>query len=257
MMSAALVDKSMLAGVDDLATILDPQGLEKKGGRLFAQTARSFLPWSGLLGSIGDVLDANEKEAQGMLEIMIRRDAIFKSTLPKKYDILAKDRSGKPFMVGPSNPLLRALNFLSPVAITNTSGDPVKTTLYEIGYNLPEVTRTYKGIQLTTGERSLMSKYLSMSSLRADLEKVFASDAFKNGYKEFKELQLRRRNGYRVEDQEFYKMVQKVFRKAKKEAYYQMINENPELADKLKEAERKKKLGNIGDYDNIKYLRYY
>lgn len=30
MMSAALVDKSMLAGVDDLATILDPQGLEKK-----------------------------------------------------------------------------------------------------------------------------------------------------------------------------------------------------------------------------------
>ena len=254
MMSAALVDKSMLAGVDDLATILDPQGLEKKGGRLFAQTARSFLPWSGLLGSIGDVLDANEKEAQGMLEIMIRRDAVFKSTLPKKYDILAEDRSGKPFMIGPSNPLLRAFNFLSPVAITNTSGDPVKTALYEIGYNLPEVTRTYKGIQLTTEERSLMSKYLSMSNLRADLEKVFASDAFKNGYKEFKELQLRRRNGYRVEDQEFYKMVQKVFRKAKKEAYFKMINENPELAEKLKEAERKKKLGSIGDYDNIKYL---
>jgi len=33
-----------------------------------------------------------------------------------------------------------------------------------------------------------------------------------------------------------------------------MINENPELADKLKEAERKKKLGGMGDYDNIKYL---
>ena len=66
MVSAALVDKSMLAGVDDLASVLDPQGLQRKGGRLFAQTARSALPWSGLLGSVGDVLDANEKEAQGM-----------------------------------------------------------------------------------------------------------------------------------------------------------------------------------------------
>ena len=254
MASAAVVDKSMLAGVDDLATILDPQGFQKKGGRLFAQTARSALPWSGLLGSIGDVLDANQKEAESMWEIMIRRDAIFKSSLPPKYDILSEDRSGQPFLVGPSNPLLRAMNMISPIAVTNTSKDAVKTTLYEIGYNLPEVTRTYKGITLTTHERSLMSKYLSMSSLRKDLEKVFASEAFKNGYKEFKALSLRRRNGYRVEDQEFYRMVQKVFRRAKKEAYLQMIGENPELKDKLEEAAKKKRLGQIGDYQNIKYL---
>ena len=152
MMSAALVDKSMLAGVEDLATVLDPQGLERKGGRLLAQSARSILPWSGLLGSVGDLLDANQKEAVGMFEIMVRRDAIFKSTLPPKYDILAKDRSGVPFQVPGSNPILRALNFASPIAITNTSGDSVKTTLYDIGYNLPDVLRTYKGIQLTSSE---------------------------------------------------------------------------------------------------------
>jgi len=254
MMAAALVDKSMLAGVDDLASVLDPQGLQRKGGRLLAKTFRSALPWSGLLGSIGDVLDANEKEAHGMFEIMARRDAIFKSTLAPKYDILAEDRSGKPFLIGPSNPLLRALNFLSPIAVTNTSKDPVKTMLYEIGYNLPEVTRSYKGLMLTSEERSLMSKYLSMSSLRSDIEKIMGSSAFKDGYKEFKELQLRRRNGYRVEDQEFYRLINKAFRKAKREAYLRMINENPELKDKLEEAQRKKKLGQTGNYQQIKYL---
>ena len=254
MTAAALVDKSMLAGVDDLASVLDPQGLQRKGGRLFAQTARSALPWSGLIGSIGDVLDANEKEAQGMLEIMFRRDAVFKSMLSPKYDILAKDRSGKPFMIGPKNPLLRALNFLSPIAVTNTSGDPVKTMLYEIGYNLPEITRSYKGLRLTSEERSLMSKYLSMSNLRSELEKVMKSKSFQNGYKEFKELQLRRRNGYRVEDQEFYRMVARVFRKAKKQAYQKMIIQNPELGDKLKEARIKQKLGQTGNYKQIEYL---
>ena len=254
MMSAALVDKSMLAGVEDLATVLDPQGLERKGGRLFAQTARSILPWSGLLGSIGDLLDANQKEAVGMFEIMVRRDAIFKSTLPPKYDILSKDRSGTPFQIPGSQPLARAFNFLSPIAITNTSGDPVKTTLYDIGYNLPDVLRTYKGIQLTSAERSLMTKYLSMGNLRSELEKVFASKAFQNGYKEFKDLKGRRRMGIRVEDQEFYQMVQKVFRKAKKDAYYKMIAENPELDDKLKEAARLKRLGGSGNYEQINKL---
>ena len=254
MAAAAVVDKSMLAGVDDLASVLDPEGLANKGGRLLAKSARSVLPYSGLIGSIGDLLDANQKEANGILEMLVRRDAMFKSLVPPKYDMLAKDRSGVKFEPPGSQPLLRAFNFLSPVAITNTSGDPVKTTLYEMGYNLPEVTKTYKGLRLTSKERSMMQKYISMSSLRSDLEKVFASKEFKDGFAEFKRLQLRRRNGYRVEDQEFYKMVQKAFRKARREAYLKMVGENPTFEDKLKEAQTKKNLGGRGRYDEIDKL---
>jgi hypothetical protein len=254
MAAAAVVDKSMLAGVDDLASVLDPEGLLNKGSTLGGKFARSGLPYSALIGSIGDLLDANQKEANNMLEMMIKRDALFKSLVPPKYDMLAKDRSGVKFEPPGSQPLLRAFNFLSPVAITNTSGDSVKTTLYEMGYNLPEVTKTYKGLRLTSKERSTMQKYISMSSLRKDLEKVFDSKSFKNGFAEFKKLQLRRRNGYRVEDQEFYKMVQKVFRKAKREAYLKMVGENPTFADKLKEAKVKKNLGGRGRYDEIDRL---
>ena len=95
---------------------------------------------------------------------------------------------------------------------------------------------------------------MSMGNLRRDLERVFSSKAFQEGYKEFKDLKLRRRNGYRVEDQEFYRMVQKVFRKAKKEAYYEMIAENPELDEKLQDADYKKRLGGTSNYEQINKL---
>ena len=256
MAAATLVDKSMLAGVEDLAAVLDPEGLANKGGRLVSKTLRSALPYSGLLGSMGDVLDANQKEANNMWEMMIRRDAMFKSTIPPKYDMLAKDRSGKKLEMPGANPLMRTFNLLSPVAVTNTSGDPVKTMLYEIGYNLPEVTKTYKGLRLTSTERSMMSKYISMSSLRKNLERIMLdpNGSFQTGYKEFKALGLTRRAGYRVEDQKFYKMIQKEFRKAKKEAYTRMKQENSEIANKLKEQERKRRSGALGNYDTIKYL---
>ena len=127
------------------------------------------------MSQIGGVMDANEKEANGFWETMFKRDAIGKATLPPKYDILSKDRSGKKWMPATSNLLMRLFNSMSPFPITWTEGDKVKENLRSISFNLPEIMRTWKGERLTSREISQLQKILSQSNLRARLEKLMRS----------------------------------------------------------------------------------
>ena len=94
MTSAVLVDQSMLAGVEDLARLMNPQSAEDLLLKSGTRYLRAHLPYQGLMGMLGDITDANEKEANSFLEILAKRDVYWKGKLPPKYDVLSKDRSG-------------------------------------------------------------------------------------------------------------------------------------------------------------------
>ena len=75
-----------------------------KLSNIFTRGLRTMAPGYGILGQLGDIIDANEKEANTFLETLRKRDFIFKSTIPPKYDILAKDRSGVPYVAPVGSP---------------------------------------------------------------------------------------------------------------------------------------------------------
>ena len=255
MATAVVVDKSMLAGVEDLAQVLSPTTGGTKLQRAGAKLARAHLPYAGLLAQLGNIMNANEVEANNMWETIWKRDVAAKAFLHPKYDILSKDRSGVPYVAPPGNPLLRIFNAFSPVAVSFADGDPIKMGLKEMSYNLPEVMSTYKGQKLTSYERSELQRYMSMGSLRRELELIMRKDGqWRKDLDEYKRLGLRQADGYKLYQQRFYQTVQKAFLRAKKDAFAKLKYDNPTLADKIELRSRRGMVSKSGSYDAIPYL---
>ena len=234
MTAAVLVDKSMLTGVEDLARVMNEETSENLLTRFGSRYIRSHFPFAGLLGQLGDVMDANRKEAVSLKEMAVKRDALFKSILPPKYDILNEDRSGVPLKYGAENPLLRLFNALSPIAVVNTEDDKIRQNLVDIRFNMPEMLTQYKGVELDSQMRSEMQKYMSMGSLRADLHKIMIDDeAWRRDFDAYKDNKLTIDKGFDLYKQTFYTDVQEVFQRAKDEAIKQVYLNNPQLRDKI------------------------
>ena len=256
MTSAVLVDQSMLAGVEDLARLMNPNSAEDLLLKSGTRYLRSHLPYAGLMGQIGDITDSNQKEANTFLELLAKRDAHFKGQVPPKYDVLSKDRSGTPLRYGPENPLWRAVNSVSPIAITNFEGDEVKEALHMIRFNMPNTLGTYRGQQLNSREKSEMERLLSQSSLRKDLLKVIRHSSFQNALQEYKSKNLKESDGYKLKDQIFYRAIQKVFKRHKALAVQQMLKENPELARRLQISQSQVQMGRAGQYGSAQEIEY-
>lgn len=255
MTAAVLVDKSMLAGVEDLARLMNSETSEELLTQTGSRYIRSHLPYAGLLGQLGDILDSNRKEAQSLGEMIIRRDAIFKSVLPPKYDVLSKDRSGKPLTYGAQEPLLKLFNSLSPIPVTIAEGDPIKEALVAMRFNLPEALNTYKGEPLNALERSEMQRHLSMGPLRERLEKIIIKDpAWREGLSAYKKANLTVTEGYPLYSQQFYQMVDQAFRDAKDEAMINVLRDNPDLRDRVETRQTKKAFSQAGAYERLLQL---
>ena len=254
MTSAVIVDQSMLSGVEDLARLMNPRSAEdlllKTGSRYF----RSHLPYAGLLGQLGDVMDSNQKEANTFWELASKRDVAFKSMLPPKYDILSKDRSGKPLIYGPENPMWRLLNSISPIAVTDIQGDEVKEALFAIRFNLPQEMSTYLGEPLNSVEQSALSRELATGGLRRDLERIIRDPAFKRTLENYKKGQLKESDGWQLKDQVFYSAISRSFRFWKKDAMQRLLANNNELSAKIINRQRKRRLSKTGQTDQIEYL---
>ena len=256
MATAVFVDKSMLAGVEDLAVLLNADSAGGQVSNIFTRGLRTMAPGYGILGQLGDIVDANEKEANTFLETLRKRDFIFKSTIPPKYDILAKDRSGVPYKAPVGSPFWRIFNSFSPIAITAPDGDFVKEGLMEMSFNLPEIMDTYKGVKLTSREKSELSKYMSMGDLRERLENIM-----REGGTWRRELDLYKSRGlrqteFKLYEQRFYRLIAEEFRRAKKIAWAELRRNNPDLDLKFRERTDQRLIGKQGNYDAIENLIY-
>ena len=166
--------------------------------------------------------------------MVFQRDLAFKGLNPPKYDILAKDRSGKPFIPSPTNPLLRVLNFVSPVTIGYAEGDVVKEALYDIGYNIPQELSYYEGEPLTSKEKSDLQKYMATDvSFRANLEAIVTNPEWKQAVKDYKKAGVLNRQGYEVNSTPFYQQIREEFIAVKERAMTQILAENAQLADRV------------------------
>jgi len=255
MTGAVLVDKSMLEGVEDLARLMNADTSEDLLTRTGSRYVRSHFPYAGLLGQLGDIMDANRKEAVSFQEMVIKRDALFKSMLPPKYDVLSKDRSGKTLNYGAENPLLKLFNALSPVAVVPVDDDIIRQNLVDMRFNMPEALTRYKGEELDSQMRSEMQKYMSMGPLRERLERIMIQDStWRKELEFYKKENYTIEAGYKLYEQKFYQLVQKAFEDAKEEAMLQVLRNNPELRERIEIREAQKALGKSGLSNHVQRL---
>ena len=256
--ASTIIDQSMLSGIGDLAALMEPESAEGRFKYAAARVARAQFPWAAISGTMGDIIDNNRKEANTIWEIIIRRDALMKGSVPPKYDILSKNRKNpQPLHYGADNPLLRIINAGSPIPLVPVDDDPVRQALLNIRYNLPDVLTTYRGEQLTSKEISEMQKYLAMGPLRHELEIVINSAAFKKSYQDYRNQGLKITDGANLKDAIFYDMVNEVFKKAKDQAWTQMLIANPALAERIDLKALKKRLLQTGQADLLKQIIQY
>ena len=257
MASAVIVDKSMLAGVSDLAEVFNAQTGSGTLGRTFAKFARAqFFPYAGLSAQLGSIIDANQKEANTVWETIFQRDVFAKKFLAPKYDILSKDRSGKPWMPSDGHPLMKLFNTMSPFPIYWTDKDDyVKIGLRGMSFNMPEILRSWKGEQLTSREISQLQRILSQGALRSRLEKLMKPGGkWEKNYLLFKKNGFMKRDGINVKDQGFYLQVRKIFLEEKKKALAIMKSQNVELYNRVQLRQLKKREGKANDQETIKEL---
>ena len=255
MFGSILVDKSMLAGVDDLVTLMNADSSGAQITNTIAGLARASLPYRSLLASLGDVMQAHQVEANTFSELMFKRDIGLKQMLPAKYDILAKDRSGKKFTPNYSSPWLRMFNMISPVAIQFGDDDPVKSALMDINFNLPDEVTQYNGEPLTSFERSELQRFMSMDvEFRRDLERLVNSQSFKDQVEAYRTKGFLNRDGALVSQTPFYNAVRKIFIQAKERAMIRVRSEYADLDKRLNIAEAKRDFIKVGGFEQVEYL---
>ena len=220
-----------------------------------AGLARRSLPYSGLLAGLGNMMQAHEVEANTFSELMFKRDLALKQSLPAKYDILSKDRTGKKFVPNANIPLLRIFNAISPVAINFTEGDPVKEALMDIGFNLPDEVTQYNGEPLTSFERSELQRILSMDvDFRRDLEIITKDPDWLAQVQEYKDRGLLNRDGARVSKTQFYNAVRTIFTEAKDRAMLKLRAQYSDLDNRLELSEYKTNLTQQSGFAAVEYL---
>jgi len=256
MTGAVVVDKSMLSGVEDLATLMSGDSSGQNMARTVARFARSHLPYAGLAGQIGSIMDANQREATDLLQLFVRRDAISRQALPVRYDTLSKDRTGtKSESFDAQHPLLRFFNAFSPLPVSIIENDPIRQGLVEMRYNLPEIMSKIDGVPLNAYEMSMLSKYMQMGNLRRDLNKIMIVDkSWRKGLDAYKKENLRISEGYRLYSAKFYSMVDEAFKRAKKIAIAKMKQEHPELREKIETRKARQADVKLGRYNNQRIL---
>ena len=124
-----------------------------------------------------------------------------------------------------------------------------------IRYNLPETVSTYKGEPLNSLEMSEMQKYLSMGDLRRDLENLLVHNpSWKGLVEQYRQGGLRIADDHRLKDQRFYMLVDQIFRRHKEIAMQQVLQNNPDLKQRLRIRAAKRDLGRQNRYQELMNL---
>ncbi len=258
MFSSVVVEQSMLGGLSDLLQILSPEASDEMRTAAVSRIARSHVPFKGLSGDLGTIVDANHKEATGFWEELKKKDLFFKNQLHPKYDPLAKKTKGKvkPYVTEPLNPILRIYNRISPIAIVPIDDDPVRQALIDIRYDLPNAMTTLKGVKLNSRERSDLQRYLAQGRLRERLEALVTSGRFKKTLEQYKIDQFKDSDGWSHKDAWFYNEVQRIFREEKELARQRMAADpiNNALMNKIRVRKAQKHALGTGSIPHIRSL---
>ena len=247
-----ITSKSYLAGLQQFVDLF--AGQPGQANRILASLMNNTLPLSSLRNEMGKVLTPYTRELGSDIASSIRNrnlitEKLASNQLPIKYDML----TGQP--IKDHDFVTRMFNAFSPVQL-NMDYSPGRQMLFDSGYDLRQ--STYygpDGTNLTNSPRvrSLFQKAIGDQKILLQLDKL-ANDP---GIQESIALMHYKRNkGERdTEPKDFahYKIIAKIFNKAKVRAWAQIKNE-PEVLKLIQEEQKQKIKGVKNRKESIEAL---
>ena len=229
--SATFLDKTYLKGLEPLIKIAN--GDETALNKLIANTARGYIPAAGAMGVAADAISASQKDIYNdFMGYLKNRVPFLNATLPEQIDFW----TGKP-LNDIDNPILRALNAISPIKVSDDQ-EPWRKWLFESGWDGHSMIRrdsTGKH-EYTPEQREIIYRFMAEDNLGAEIasERFMGNQAFNNILGEVRDLkknkrQVMDRDGnpieYRVQLTPVHRAIDNLIRESKKRAEARLLSD--------------------------------
>ena len=251
---ATFLNESPLTMIEPLFDALN--GNERAWAQLGAGQT-SWIPASGSLGVLAKAIDSAQKDLAGEVESFVaNRLPGFRNLLPNQIDIW----TGTP-LNDIDNPVLRALNALSPVKVSGTN-EPWRVFLRDIRYDGLSMLKmdSTGSYEWKPEDREQINKYIGEQQLSKQVERLMKNKRYK---KEIDALRQFRRSSSRRADQRIklktellpiHQELNMIIREAQKLAEARYLSENPNIEQSIINAQlarEEMKVGNVNEAANI------
>jgi hypothetical protein len=239
-LTAAITEKSYLAGLSGLSAALDPANLSS-GDRVLRgmlTTANNFLPFAGARRGLANALDPYMKEVDNELQRALN-DAVplYRNFQPSRTDVFTGEKMQT---IGGG-----IWNAIMPFRVKDAGEDIVQDTLVAMQYEFNQLTKSGpSGEPLTAEEQATYSQLIFESGIRDRLERLIAKDWFRQSIMDYNQ----RPGALDKRDTRHYIAVDRLVSQAKRAAFNRMRAENEDFAERMlkrRQAETKARRGDV------------
>ena len=251
---ATFLNESPLTMIEPLFDALN--GNERAWAQLGAGQT-SWIPASGTLGVAARAIDNAQKDLAGEVQSFVaNRLPGFRNMLPDQIDIWTGNA-----LNDIDNPVLRALNALSPVKVSGTN-EPWRVFLRDIRYDGLSMLKmdSTGSYEWKPEDREQINKYIGEQQLFKQVERLMKNKRYKQ---EIDALRNFRRSSFRRADDRIklktellpiHQELNIIIREAQKLAEARYLSENPNIEQSIINAQLAKeemKVGNVEEAANI------
>ncbi len=227
--SATFLDKTYLKGLEPLIKIAN--GDETALNKFISNTARGYIPAAGGLGVAANAVSSSQKDIYNdFIGYLMNRIPFANTTLPEQIDFW----TGKP-LNDIDNPILRALNAISPIKVSDDQ-EPWRKWLFESGWDGHSMIRrdsTGKH-EYTPEQREIIYRFMAEDNLAAEIasERFMGNQGFNDILGKVRDLkknkqQITDRDGnpieYRVQLTPVHRAIDNLIRESKKRAEARLL----------------------------------
>jgi hypothetical protein len=221
--TAAYTNQSFVSQLEPLAGLL--YGDETAINRFAANEVRSFIPQSGALGVMANAISSTQKDIHNnLLDYVMARLPGANTTLPERIDYWTGDA-----LNDINNPLLRAINALNPLKVSE-GVEPWRQELLAIGYDgLSLVSKDTSGtLEYPADVRELIYSRMGKTQPWKEAKRILGMEKYQN---EIRKIKVARQEGMttqqiRSQDTELFSRLDAVVRDSLKVAEASVLKEN-------------------------------
>jgi hypothetical protein len=247
--SMTFANQTWLAGLEPLVAILNQE--TGAAERLLANQARSFIPQSGSLGVVAKAIDNSQKDIyKDFLGYIKNRLPGLNTTLPQQIDIY----TGKP-VNDIDNPMLRALNAVSPVQFSDDA-EPWRQWLIDTGWDgVQRIRKDSTGNhEYTPAERETLYKYIGEQQIWKQFDKLSKSKKYNDQLDRVRAMRVEGVDSDKIDVAQIqaYKPLDDIMLVAQRAAEQRLQKDNPDMWEAINLSIQTKNLLGQGRIDDAR-----
>ncbi|AGK86541.1 internal virion protein [Synechococcus phage S-CBP1] len=231
--ASTFVNQTFVSGLEPLVAAIN--GDDSAVARYIANEARAAVPMSGLLGVASNAITNSQKDIYNdMIGYVKNRLPGFSSTLPEQIDIY----TGKP-LNDIDNPVLRALNAVSPVKVSD-GAEPWRQWLIDTGWDgLQMIRKDSSGNhEYTPAEREILYRYIGEQQIWKQFDKLRTNKKYNDQLDRIRAMRAKGRPSDEIDaaQVEAYTVLNNIVSDAQKVAEMRLQNDNPAMWNAIQES---------------------